>query len=165
MRVPALVRPLLTTAVCAAIALTGSAPAFAAQRPAATATAVRSVTVTAADLTDLIRRARAAGADVRALEEARRQRLTTLGVLPSGLQKMIIVFALRHGGDLLSKLVATVDPAAAEQLLLHATLLADFLEQSDTIVKDLLVSLLTQVGVPAAIAGIIAGVLVTALQG
>lgn len=165
MRTPHLARTGIAAALCGAFLLTTASPAAAQRVDPSTVAAVRSVTITPNDITDLIRRARAAGADTSALEAAQRGRAATLGAPLPDLRKTILVFALRHGGDLLSRIVATVDPAAADQILRYAHTIADLLEKSDEIAKELLTGLLTQLGVPAEIAPVIAGVLLAVIQG
>jgi hypothetical protein len=161
MRIKTVIVAALTGAVVATSAI---APATAAPRSDVTASAaIRSVTVQQSDIADLIKRARAAGADTSKLEALQGRPSAQLAGFD--IQRTLIVFALRYGGALLSRIVASTNPEAAAQIVLHANLIADFIENAETIGKDLIVGLLTNVGVPAAIAGIVADVILTLLQG
>lgn len=73
--------------------------------------------------------------------------------------RAIIVYALRHGGVVLSRLVASLDAEAGRQILLHSRALADFIEKASVIDRAAIVGFLTRLGVPATAAGAIADVI------
>lgn len=154
------IKPVVVAALTGAVVATSSiCPASAAPHPdAAASAAIGTVTVQQRDIADLIKRAGAAGADTSKLEALRGRPSAQLASFD--IQRTLLVFALRHGGSLLSRIVASMDAEAGAQILRHANLIADFIENAETIGKDLIVRLLTQVAVPAAVAGIIADVII-----
>jgi hypothetical protein len=165
MRIKTLARTTLVAALCGSVLLGVASPAAAAApRSAVSASAsAGSLTVTSSELDDLVKRARAAGADTSRLEDLRGGSTLRLNAA-SDLTKTLLVYALRHGGVLLSRIVSSVDAEAGRQILLYSDALADLIEHSAGLDRATIVGFLVGLGVSARVAGVIADVLLRFLS-
>jgi type III secretion system FlhB-like substrate exporter len=130
------------------------------------AAASSQITVTQSDLDDLRRRVRAAGGDTSPLAHVPAGATADLGAqfVPDW-QRTLVVLALRHGGDLLSKIVATANPEVGAAIKQYSAMLADIIENADELIKKTIVDFLVSNGVPEEIAAVAAEVLLAVIEG